>query len=296
MQLYRHLTANSIKLEEMPFFREISMEAYLIENPDILALDNDDLSTVSILEVEVPMRGGRASKGTDGRLDLLALYGESTIALIELKLGELADVHLEQLEDYLNMTDQLDEIVEANVEGDDVKYIGILVGSSVNGSLREKIEKGYLIKESIPVAALTLKRYRGEDNNIYVVTDTYFHNVSRKFDRTKYVFNKETYGKNRLVHAVIAKYAEDHPGITYSQLQSIFPKKLQGSYGCFQTLDSAHEIVNSSGRKRHFVKPEEIVELKDVRIAVCTEWGVKNIGGFVETARRLGFAIEEIQA
>ena len=97
MQLYRHLTANNIQLEEMPFFREISMEAYLIENPDILALDNDELSSLSILDAEVHIPEGRGRKGTDGRIDLLALYGESTIALIELKMGELAEIHLEQL-------------------------------------------------------------------------------------------------------------------------------------------------------------------------------------------------------
>jgi hypothetical protein len=67
MQLYRHLTANHITLEKMDFVGEIPMEAYLIENPDILALDEDDLSTVEIVEAQVPVPRGRESKHKDGR-------------------------------------------------------------------------------------------------------------------------------------------------------------------------------------------------------------------------------------
>ena len=71
-QIYRHLTANHITLNAMPFLREIAMEAYLVENPDILALDNDELSTVRVVEAELAVPGGRRSKKGDGRIDLLA--------------------------------------------------------------------------------------------------------------------------------------------------------------------------------------------------------------------------------
>ena len=47
MRLYRHFTANEEKIEEFPFKRELSMEAYLIENESVLALDDDTFSEVS---------------------------------------------------------------------------------------------------------------------------------------------------------------------------------------------------------------------------------------------------------
>lgn len=89
MQFYRHLTANHVTLKKMPFLGEIAMEAYLIDNPEILALDEGDLSTVEIVEAEVPMPRGRKSQQRDGRIDLLAIYGGSTVGVLELKHGEL---------------------------------------------------------------------------------------------------------------------------------------------------------------------------------------------------------------
>lgn len=38
MKLYRHVTANSVLLTPMPFVRELSMEAYLIENEAVFTI------------------------------------------------------------------------------------------------------------------------------------------------------------------------------------------------------------------------------------------------------------------
>lgn len=50
MQIFTHLTANDVQLQAFPFKRELSMEAYLIENEGILALDRDIFSDVEIVE------------------------------------------------------------------------------------------------------------------------------------------------------------------------------------------------------------------------------------------------------
>jgi hypothetical protein len=92
---------------------------------------------------EVPVVGGRQSKSTDGRIDLLALYGEDTIGVVELKLGDLAQVHLSQLEDYLARTDQLSEIAQAETGRDDPNFVGILVGNSIEPALANQIREGY---------------------------------------------------------------------------------------------------------------------------------------------------------
>lgn len=293
MQLYRHLTANHVTLKEMSFMREIAMEAYLIDNPDLLALDEDDLSTVEIVEAEVPMPRGRRSKQGDGRIDLLAIYGDSTVGVVELKHGELNEGHLQQLDDYLANMDQIKNKLQKRVETEAPKFLGVLVGTSITSSLKAKMEKGLVVQDSIPIAALTLARYAGNDNNVYVVTDTFFRNVSHRFDMTKYEFNGRVYGKNRLVLACIKKYVEDHPALTFSALEKAFPRKLQGSRGCFDTVDTAQGILARSGHRRHFLRPEELVELGDAKIAVCDQWGIGNISRFLEAAQNLGFKIKK---
>jgi hypothetical protein len=270
------------------------MEAYLIENPDILALDEDDLSIVEIVEAEVPMPRGRRSKQGDGRIDLLAIYGDSTVGVVELKHGELNEGHLQQLDDYLANVDQIKNKLQKRVELEDPKFLGVLVGTSITSSLKAKIEKGLVVQDNFPIAGLTLARYRGKDNNVYVVTDTFFRNVSRNLD--KYEFNGEAYGKGRLVLACIKKYVEDHPGLTFSALEQAFPKKIQRLYGCFDTVDNAQRILAEKGRKRHFLKPDELIELSDEGIAVCDQWGIDNIGLFLEAAQKLGFKIERATA
>ena len=101
MRLLRHFTANEEQLKKFPFKRELSMESYLVENEGVLALDNDSYSDVTIVQEELTLKQGRLSKDTDGRIDILATYSNEYIGVIELKLGELNEIHLIQLEDYL---------------------------------------------------------------------------------------------------------------------------------------------------------------------------------------------------
>lgn len=298
MQLFKHLTANNINLNPLPFQRELSMQAYLIENSDVLILDNDNLSEVEIIEDELSLKGGRKSKDTDGRIDILALYNQNTIGIIELKLGELNDIHLRQLEDYLEERNQIVQRYEKLIDQDsneEIKWIGVLVGLSINGNLQSKISDGYLIHDIIPIAALTIRRYRGEDNQIYVLTDTYFKNISRNFDRTQYSFNNNKYGKGRLVLAVIKKYIEDNPNITYSELEKTFPKNIQGSTGVISTFEEAEEIYNRTKSKRHFIKSNELIRLNDnSTVAISSQWGILNIGNFLNEAKDLGYKVIEI--
>jgi hypothetical protein len=40
-KIFRQFTANDEKVDPFPFHRELSMESYLCENPQILALDDE---------------------------------------------------------------------------------------------------------------------------------------------------------------------------------------------------------------------------------------------------------------
>jgi RecB family endonuclease NucS len=289
MQLYTHLTANNITLKNLPFRFEIAMEAYLIENKDILRLDDEQFSDVEIIDTELPLSFGRKNKNTDGRVDILALYSQETIAVVELKLGELNKVHLEQLEDYLDHTSQiLGYYRDLNNSQSQYSWIGVLVGSRIDENLAENIKNGLKTRQGFLLAALTIQRFQGEDNQIYVLTNTYFKQNSAK-DYSKYEFRGKEYKKNRYVLAVLKTYVEEHPSITFAELKSVFPDKLiyPNKLGVFTTQKEAEEIVARTGRTRHFLKPEELIHLTDQTISVCNQWGTGNIENFAQHARTI---------
>lgn len=117
---------------------------------------------------------------------------------------------------------------------------------------------------------------------------------SGKRDSTKYLFHSKKFGKSRLVLAVVKDYAECHEGISMDVLEQQFPKELQGSIGVISLEADAREILSRSGHKRHFLDSEELIELSDCTVAVCTQWGVGNIDKFLQQAKSLGYEITEV--
>ena len=295
-KILRHFTANDEQLEPFNFKRELSMESYLVENEGVLGLDNDVFASdsIEIIEEELTLKQGRLSKDTDGRIDILATYSGEYIAVIELKLGQLESLHLEQLEDYLRqkhqILEQYPDIINQEASSTP-KWIGVLVGSSISPDLASKISNGYLTSEGISVAALTIQRFRSSRGNVYVTTDTYFKNNTSSRDTTKYKFNGEEYSKGRLVLAVMHHHIELNSDLTFAELNKQFPKRFQGSKGVFTLSSNANEIYAETGRKRHFIAPDELIELSDSTIAVCTQWGVKNIDKFITRAKEFGYEI-----
>jgi len=293
MQIFSQFTVDNIHLKPFPFKRERSMQEYLIENEGILRLDDKDtFSDVRIVVDELKLQDGRQANGTDGRLDILATYSQEYIAIIELKNEQLTDKHLTQLEDYLQEKNQISkkypDILDPEVG--DPKWIGVLVGPSIEIGLSAKITNGDGRNLGIPIAALTLQRFRGEDGRVYVTTSTYFKQPSSK-DNSKYSYDGRVFGKGKLVLEVVKRYVADHPDLRFSDLEQVFPKSCQGSLGVFATREAADSIVQEKNRLRHFLKPEELIELSDVSIAVCNQWGIKNINNFIDIAKTKGYVI-----
>jgi hypothetical protein len=272
------------------------MEAYLIENESVLGLDEDTFSAVEIVEAELSLKDGRKSKESDGRIDILATYSQEYIAIVELKLGQLEKLHLDQMEDYLRERGQIAQkypnILSAELEPNH-KWIGVLVGTTISSALAEELRSGYLF-EGIPIAALTVQRFRGSDGSILVTTDTYFSHQQSAKDTTKYRFDGEILGKGRLVLSVVKRHVDAHPNITFPELEKAFPKTCQGARGVLSTAEQANEVVASSGRKRHFLNPEDLIHLDDGPVvAVSNQWGVRNIGRFIRhTTKKLGYKID----
>lgn len=73
----------------------------------------------------------------------------SISALLMLKLGELNEIHLTLLEDYLmqkhQIIEQYPDILDKNISPEP-KWVGVLVGSSIHPELAAKINNGHTTK------------------------------------------------------------------------------------------------------------------------------------------------------
>lgn len=65
--------------------------------------------------------------------------------------------------------------------------------------------------------------------------------------------------------------------------------------GVFDTAESAQEIYDRTGHKRHYLKATELIELADSTIATSNQWGVGNIEKFVNhvNTKNFGLTIEQ---
>jgi len=108
-------------------------------------------------------------------------------------------------------------------------------------------------------------------------------------DKSTYIFNGNTYRKGRLVLAVVEQYVSDNHGIAKEEIEERFPSTLQGSIGVISSIEEAEGKYKG---KRHFVK--NAIKLTNATIAVCNQWGSKNIDKFVQHAvGDLGYNIDK---
>lgn len=116
-------------------------------------------------------------------------------------------------------------------------------------------------------------------------------NSGRGMDYSKYCFKGGVYGKGKLVLAVVKAYVKDNPSISVSVLKSVFCDRLQGSTGVVATPVEARSKRNDP-EKRYYTN--EPIYLSDGPIWVCSQWGIENIGNFIDRATSLGYKIEKV--
>ncbi len=117
-------------------------------------------------------------------------------------------------------------------------------------------------------------------------------------DKTKYKIgtNGEVLRQGRMVLEVVKRYVHDHPMVTFSQLQQVFPDALShpNKYGVVKVLTSQ---IQNQPRKRYFVN-DPITLADGTVVVVCNQWGRDqgkgNIPGFVERAKALGYDVREV--
>ena len=133
------------------------------------------------------------------------------------------------------------------------------------------------------------QNYDGDDESELITESS----NSRK---ERFLFNGNSYKKNRLVLAVVKYFVQLQPNITAEELKNAFPSykfKLRSTFNCVEYLDAIPEW-QKEGVKRYFIKNDEVITLKDgTKMAVCTQWG-PNIKYFIAYVKKYGFEIEKI--
>lgn len=114
-------------------------------------------------------------------------------------------------------------------------------------------------------------------------------------DRTKYVYNGNTYNKRKIVLKIIHDWIKYQQPKDIEELKHDFPQQLR-SGGLFFPLEDAEYTYGKQGRHRHFLNEDEIIKFQDgTKYAISNQWGKHNIEPFITQARKLGFEIEEKQ-
>ena len=111
-------------------------------------------------------------------------------------------------------------------------------------------------------------------------------------DKKRYMFNGNVYLKNRLVLAIVKDYVSNNPTITSGELKMIFDKSLQGSIGVVE-----NELIAKQRKDyqvRFFSKDDEVIQLTDGNMFVCSQWGILNIKNFIKRTEQMGYKIEQI--
>ena len=114
-------------------------------------------------------------------------------------------------------------------------------------------------------------------------------------DYTRYRFNGVIHPKSRLAWALVNRYVEEHPGIAFDTLLEAFPAELQNhGLRVFVQKEEAQALYERTGYKRYRIGTDEVIEIEDCMIAVCSQWGTSNIHLLLGKADELGYKVDAV--
>lgn len=134
------------------------------------------------------------------------------------------------------------------------------------------------------------------DDTGKVVTDADTIKKGKPGKRVLYKFNGEgPYSKRELVLLAVTQFVMEHYGYTYAQLEQVFPKNLQGSYGVIRPISWIEDKakLGTDHKNRYYMDKKDVLTSADgVHFAVCKEWG-DNFANFVQQVEGLGWKVTE---
>ena len=271
-----------VEVKTKPFIFELAMEGYIVDNSNLLSNDALGLTNPEIKDTEKVLPNAT-------RTDIIVQYDNDMMAVVELKNVSVNDAALTQLDGYL-------KTLISKKEEDVSQWIGILVGPEVEDAVLRRIKTDKTL--SVPIFVVELNRYF-DNGNWFIFTKwhipSYWNKTSK--DYTKYVLNHVAgpLGKGRLVHEVIKDYIAKHPGITFDDLQHVFPDSLrtQTTKKVKNHVVALEEDVDVEDRYARYFK--EALPCADGNVVVSSQWGIGNINNFIEHARILGYSINVVK-
>jgi hypothetical protein len=102
--------------------------------------------------------------------------------------------------------------------------------------------------------------------------------------------------KRSAVFAAIERYQFDNPGASFNDIESVFPRDIQGNYGVVAT---AEEVYNRRAQgqdvdKRYFTN-KPLHDGNGKTFYVCTQWGDENFEAFrCRIAEELNWTLTEV--
>lgn len=109
-------------------------------------------------------------------------------------------------------------------------------------------------------------------------------------DYTKYTVEGvgTNLNKARLVQKIVEHHASSFEG-TYQAFLEIWFDDLQGGKGVCKALNE----IDAKNERNYYIK-EPITLSEGIEIAVCNQWGAKNIEAFLELAKGLGYDVKKV--
>ena len=135
----------------------------------------------------------------------------------------------------------------------------------------------------------------GERKNPNKVADT----KSEKKKLTRYSLNGgPALPKTKFVLEAIRLYVDKHPSASFEEIESIFPRQIQGGYGVVRKMSELEEYVESGSNilGRFSSTPQELLTSSDgVRFAVCNQWDYNNLPKLISILKKLKWRVKEIK-
>lgn len=164
----------------------------------------------------------------------------------------------------------------------------------INMSNDTKIEMLRQISDEMRLG-LVIKDETGSDVTFSVDSSSRSGN-KQPGKRTLYKLNGDgPYSKRELVLLAVTQYVMEHADLNYDQLERVFPKNLQGSYGVIRPMSWIEEkaSVGFDHNNRYYTDSKDILTSADgIKFAVCKEWG-DNFSNFAHQVENLGWEISE---
>ena len=162
------------------------------------------------------------------------------------------------------------------------------------GVPEEDVSIEYVITDRLKYERPIVSSLRKDETSEDKIDETENEINAERKHRQKYLFNGAALCKGPMVWAVVNCYVEQHPKISFDDLQKVFPDDAARP-GFAKMLRREGEVSQDDWDGRRFNK--QMIVLDDgTHVAVSTQWTPANFESFCEYARKAGLIIEELDS